>query len=279
METNYTKPKTKKFAVIGITAGLLLGAGGGLLMNLPGGASAKSVAPQSISADDNSTDSSAPASSINGAEAGGDVDGDHHGGRGGEMDPAAREAKVRETLQTLVAAGTIDASDVDAIVTALSTKPTTPPAADTTGARPEPGTMLKARLQILVDDGTLTSSQLDAVVAALEAARPMGGHGGPGHGGPGHGGPGMGGARGEKRQEMLTSAAEAIGITADELKTAIEGGQTIAQVAEANGKSVQSVIDALVAQASADLTQRITDMVNGVRPAAPAEADEATAGA
>ena len=270
METNYTKPKTKKFAVIGITAGLLLGAGGGLLMNLPGGASAKSVAPQSISADDNSTDSSAPASSINGAEAGGDVDGDHHGGRGGDMDPAAREAKVRETLQTLVAAGTIDASDVDAIVTALSTKPTTPPAADTTGARPDKATMLKARLQTLVDDGTLTSSQLDAVAAALEAARPMGG---------GHEGRGHGGDRGEKRQEMLTTAADAIGITADELKTAIEGGQTIAQIAEANGKSVQSVIDALVAQASADLTQRITDMVNGVKPAAPTEAAGATAGA
>ena len=270
METNYTKPKTKKFAVIGITAGLLLGAGSGVLMNLPGGASAKSVAPQSISADDNSTDSSAPASSINGAEAGGDVDGDHHGGRGGDMDPAAREAKVRETLQTLVAAGTIDASDVDAIVTALSTKPTTPPAAGTTGARPDKATMLKARLQTLVDGGTLTSSQLDAVAAALEAARPMGG---------GHEGRGHGGDRGEKRQEMLTAAADAIGITADELKTAIEGGQTIAQIAEANGKSVQSVIDALVAQASADLTQRITDMVNGVKPAAPTEDAGATAGA
>ena len=252
METNYTqsnssKPKTKKFAVIGITAGLLLGAGSGVLMNLPGGASAKSTTPLAISANDNSTDTSTP---------------------------AAREAKLRETLETLVAAGTIDASDVDAIATALSTKPTTPPAADTTGARPDKATMLKARLQTLVDDGTLTSSQLDAVVAALEAARPMGGHGGQNHGGPG-----MGGQRGEKRQEMLTSAAEAIGITADELKTAIKGGQTIAQVAEANGKSVQSVIDALVAQASADLTQRITDMVNGVRPAAPAEADGATAGA
>jgi len=274
METNYTKPKTKKFAVIGITAGLLLGAGGGLLMNLPGGVSAKSVAPQSISADDHSTDSSAPASSINGAEAGGDVDGDHHGGRGGDMNPAAREAKLRETLRTLVAAGTIDASDVDAIVTALSTKPTTPPAADTTGARPDKATMLKARLQTLVDGGTLTSSQLDAVVAALEAARPMGGHGGPGHDGQNHGGD-----RGEKRQEMLAAAADAIGITADELKTAIEGGQTIAQIAEANGKSVQSVIDALVAQATTDLTQRITDMVNGVKPAAPTEAAGATAGA
>ena len=110
METNYTKPKTKKFAVIGITAGLLLGAGSGVLMNLPGGASAKSTTPQAISANDTSTDASTP---------------------------AAREAKLRETLQTLVAAGTIDASDVDAIVTAMSTKPATPPAADTTGARPD----------------------------------------------------------------------------------------------------------------------------------------------
>jgi hypothetical protein len=266
METNYTqsnssKPKTKKFAVIGITAGLLLGAGSGVLMNLPGGASAKSTTPQAISADDNSTDASAPANSIN--------------GRGGNTDPAAREAKLRETLQTLVAAGTIDASDVDAIVTALSTKPTTPPAADTTGARSDKATMLKVRLQTLVDDGTLTSSQLEAVVAAVEAARPMGG----GHEGQSHGGQNHGGARGEKRQEMLTSAAEAIGITADELKTAIEGGQTIAQVAEANGKSVQSVIDALVAQATTDLTQRITDMVNGVKPAAPADDAGATAGA
>jgi hypothetical protein len=266
METNYTqsnssKPKTKKFAVIGITAGLLLGAGSGVLMNLPGGASAKSTTPQAISANDTSTDASAPANSIN--------------GRGGDVDPAAREAKLRETLETLVAAGTIDASDVDAIATALSTKPTTPPAADTTGARPDKATMLKARLQTLVDDNTLTSSQLDAVVTALEAARPMGG----GHEGRGHGGQNHGGARGEKRQEMLTSAAEAIGIAADELKTAIEGGQTIAQVAEANGKSVQSVIDALVAQATTDLTQRITDMVNGVKPAAPADAAGATAGA
>ena len=256
METNYTqsnssKPKTKKFAVIGITAGLLLGAGSGVLMNLPGGASAKSVAPQTISADDNSTDTNTTTHSGN------------------------REAKVRETLQALVTAGTIDASDVDAIVTALSTKPTTPPAADTTGARPDKATMLKARLQTLVDDGTLTSSQLDAVVTALEAARPMGG----GHEGRGHGGRDHGGARGEKRQERLTTAAEAIGITAEELKTAIEGGQTIAQVAEANGKSVQSVIDALVAQATTDLTQRITDMVNGVKPAAPADDAGATAGA
>ncbi len=248
METNYTKPKTKKFAVIGITAGLLLGAGGGLLMNLPGGASANSVTPQAISVNDSSTTTKS----------------------------ADRGAKLRETLQALVANGTIDASDVNAIVTALSTKPTTPPAADTTGARPDKATMLKARLQTLVDDGALTSSQLDAVVVALEAARPMGG--GMGGHGRGHGGPGRGGVRGEKRQEMLTTAADTIGITADELIQALHGGQTIAQVAEANGKSVQSVIDALVAQASANLSQRITDMVNGVKPATPTDPAGATAG-
>ena len=185
-QSNSSRPKTKKYAAIGITAGLLLGAGGGLLMNLPGGVSAKSTTPQAISADTNSTTTKS----------------------------ADRGAKLRETLQALVTAGTIDASDVDAIVTALSTKPTTPPAADTTGAHPDKATMLKARLQTLVDDGTLTSSQLDAVVVAVEAARPMGGgmgEHGRGHGGPGHDGQNHGGARGEKRQEMLTAAADAIG--------------------------------------------------------------------
>ena len=41
-------------------------------------------------------------------------------------------------------------------------------------------------------------------------------------------------------------------------------------MAVANGKTAQQVIDALVAVASDNLTQRITDMVNGVEPAAPA---------
>lgn len=252
METNYSKPKTKKYAVIGITAGLLLGAGGGLLMNLPGGASANSTTAQAITVDDNSTDTSTPANSI---------DGEHMGRHGGDKDPAAREAKVRETLQVLVDAGTIDASELDAIVVALQTKPTTPPA-EGTGTRPERGTMLATRLQALVDDGTLTSTQVDAVVAALKAAGPMGDRSGD------HA---KGDHRGGLRKEMLTAAADAIGITADELKTAVQGGQTIAEVAQANGKTVQSVIDALVAQASSDLTERITDLVNGVRPAAPAD--------
>lgn len=248
METKETKPKTKKFAVIGVTAGLLIGAGAGLLMNVSGGASASSAPVSTIASSDDTNDDSD----------GGRGEGEHDGAK---MDPAARQAKLREALQTLVDAGTLDASEVEAVVTALSTKPTTPPAAN--GVRPERSAMLATRLQTLVDAGTLTSSQVEAIVAALEAARPAGG---PDHeSDDGH--QGRGGPKGERRQEMLAAAAEAIGITTTELQTAVKSGQTIAEVAEANGKSVQSVIDALVAQATADITEHITDMVNGIHSA------------
>ena len=80
----------------------------------------------------------------------------------------------------------------------------------------------------------------------------------------------------------------ALGITADELRTALEGGQTIAEVAAEKGVDVQTVIDAMVAEAKthldeevaagehtqeeadqklADVTERITDSVNNGMPA------------
>ena len=202
METKDTKPKTKKFAVIGVTAGLLIGAGAGLLMNVSGGASASSAPVSTIASSVDTNDDSD----------GGRGEGEHDGAK---MDPAARQAKLREALQTLV------------------------------------------------DAGTLTSSQVEAIVATLEAVRPAGG---PDHeSDDGH--QGRGGPKGERRQEMLAAAAEVIGITTTELQTAVKSGQTIAEVAVANGKSVQSVIDALVAQATADITEHITDMVNGIHSA------------
>jgi len=224
---------------------LLIGAGAGLLMNVSGGASA----------------SSAPGSTISSSvDTNNESDGNRgwHGHDGAKMDPASRQAKLREALQTLVDAGTLDASEVEAVVTALSTKPTTPPVAN--GVRPERSAMLATRLQTLVDAGTLTSSQVEAIVTALEAARPAGGQ--DHQSDDGH--QGRGGPKSERRQEMRAAAAEAIGITTTELQAAVKSGQTIAEVAEANGKSVQSVIDALVAQATADITEHITDMVNGI---------------
>ena len=82
----------------------------------------------------------------------------------------------------------------------------------------------------------------------------------------------------------VDAAAEAIGIEADDLKAQLEAGATIAEVAEANGVAVDTVIDAMVdAKAErvadkveagrltqeeadeklADLEDRITDRVNG----------------
>jgi hypothetical protein len=133
---------------------------------------------------------------------------------------------------------------------------------------------LRDVLQPLVDDGTLTAEQLDAVVAALRDA-------GAGPFGHGHGpGPGRG--------PGLDAAAEALGMTADELRGALADGSTIAEVAEAGGVDLQAVIDAMVADlethlaekvAEGDLTQEeaderlataqehITALVNGELPA------------
>jgi membrane-bound lytic murein transglycosylase B len=62
-----------------------------------------------------------------------------------------------------------------------------------------------------------------------------------------------------RRSAALRTTAEAIGIDAAELRDALRDGQTIAQVAEANGVDPQDVIDALVARS----TERITKVVNG----------------
>ena len=95
----------------------------------------------------------------------------------------------------------------------------------------------------LVANGTISQSQADAVIAALEAARP---EGGPGFGhGFGHG-------------ADLEAAATAIGITEDELRTALQSGQSLAEIAQAHGVTPQAVIDALVADAKADVAERVT---------------------
>lgn len=93
------------------------------------------------------------------------------------------------------------------------------------------------------------------------------------------------GRRGHRGGCDLDEAAAAIGIDEDALRSALDSGDTIAEVAEANGVSVDVVIDAMVdAKAErisakvtegritqeeaddklAELEARITDRVNGV---------------
>jgi polyhydroxyalkanoate synthesis regulator phasin len=125
----------------------------------------------------------------------------------------------------------------------------------------------------LVDDGTITQDQADAVEDALEGARPDHGFG---HGGFAFGPGGD-----------LSTLADSLGIEEDELRSELEDGKTIAEIAEEQGVDVQDVVDAIVAAqqerldeavADGDLTQeqadellagaeeRVTAFVNGERP-------------
>jgi hypothetical protein len=63
----------------------------------------------------------------------------------------------------------------------------------------------------------------------------------------------------------LESVADAIGIDESELRQQLIEGDSIAEIAEANGVDPQTVIDALVA----DYTERVTDLVQGGDEQAP----------
>jgi hypothetical protein len=70
-------------------------------------------------------------------------------------------------------------------------------------------------------------------------------------------GPCRGGGR--HRGELLEAAAAAIGIEEDALREALQNDQTIAQVAQANNVDPQTVVDALVADVSARIDQKVAD--------------------
>jgi hypothetical protein len=170
------------------------------------------------------------------------------------------------------------ASPADATTT--TTAPSTNPKANVTQRQTD---RLNKILQPLVDKGTITAAQRDAIVAALVAAEPKAGPGGGGHGFGGRGAAGMAGGIMGLFGADADAAAKAIGITTADLKTAVLGGQSLADVAKAHNVDPQKVIDALVASTKAQeaahprpngaaaptdaqITQRITAIVNGTLP-------------
>jgi polyhydroxyalkanoate synthesis regulator phasin len=140
----------------------------------------------------------------------------------------------------------------------------------------------KQELADAVSSGKLTQAQADAISATLQqrftdlvnGTFPKGGHG-------------FG-----FRIAGLDAAATYLGLTEDQLRTQLESGKTLAQIANAtNGKSADGLIAALVADAKkhldeavaagkitkdqeteilSDLKDRITELVNGRLPAPPA---------
>jgi polyhydroxyalkanoate synthesis regulator phasin len=175
------------------------------------------------------------------------------------------------------------ADDASAPAIGAAVEQDTEPTLDET--RPEPGEHLREVLEELVADGTLTSDQADTVAEHLMEHRAERGDGGPRgqHGPHGHRGPGPG-ADGEVIAELL-------GIDAETLRDELRSGNSIADIAAANGVDVQVVVDALVdaaeehldlavengrltaeeaAEKADQLEERITARVNGERPERPA---------
>jgi polyhydroxyalkanoate synthesis regulator phasin len=133
-------------------------------------------------------------------------------------------------------------------------------------------TALKHRVDAAVAAGRLTKEQGDALKARIDAGDVPLVFGGFGlhHGGLGH-------------FLELDAAADFLGLTESQLRDELADGKTLAQVARDHGKSVDGLIDAMVAEAKshlddavaagritqaqadavlADLKQRITDRVN-----------------
>jgi polyhydroxyalkanoate synthesis regulator phasin len=98
---------------------------------------------------------------------------------------------------------------------------------------------IQEALEELVASGTLNQAQVDAITDALESQ--IGGRDlERGHHGPGH----------------LETVAEVLGMEVDDLKTALQDGQTIAEIA---GDDVDAVTDALIAEANERIDQAVAD--------------------
>lgn len=137
-------------------------------------------------------------------------------------------------------------------------------------ARPERGAWLAEVLEGLVEDGTLTAEQAEAVETAIAEARPDRHEGRRG--------------RGPGRLEAVEELTDLLGLEAAEIAEALRSGDSLADIAAAQGVDAGDVVDALVERAAerideavaegrideadaadrlAEVTERITAMVDG----------------
>jgi polyhydroxyalkanoate synthesis regulator phasin len=169
---------------------------------------------------------------------------------------------VRKKLIIAGAAGALTLAGLGVALPALADDDDTAPSATSSEDR------IRDALSGLVDDGSITQDQADEVATTLSDAG-VGGPHGPG---------------GPAGRLALDTAADTLGMTEDDLRTALqEDGASLASVAEAQGVAVDDLVAALVQAARdhvaeevqegdltqeeadqrlADLEARITDRVN-----------------
>jgi hypothetical protein len=102
-------------------------------------------------------------------------------------------------------------------------------------------TAIREALKGLVDDKTLTQEQADKVAETLSKADSVRGFGGPG--GFRHGGAGLLGVEGPAADE---AAAKVLGMSVEDLRTALRDGSTLADLAKQQGNDVDTLVSALV---------------------------------
>ncbi|MEO1065383.1 MAG: hypothetical protein AAFZ07_28535 [Actinomycetota bacterium] len=122
----------------------------------------------------------------------------------------------------------------------------------------------------LVEQGVISAEQADAIVEAFSDAREE-----------------RQAAREERRAEQLAIVTDVLGLDEEALEAAREEGQTLADLAEQQGVSVETLVDALMepklddldervaagelteeeaAERAAEIEERVTARVNGERP-------------
>lgn len=174
------------------------------------------------------------------------------------MSPLKRSVRNRAAAVTIIAAVGVGGASLAAAasptsipaslgsVSAQSQDESSATADDSSGTTSERASRtdrLTETLAPLVEDGTLTQEQAEKVVAALEEAQPSGGK-------RGGGGKGAG----------LDAAAEALGLTTDELREDLTSGEsTLADIAQAEGVDSSTLIEALVADATDKIAERVAD--------------------
>jgi AraC-like DNA-binding protein len=115
----------------------------------------------------------------------------------------------------------------------------------------------KARLDEAVEDGRLTRAQADEIEAEMRKAVTEFVNNGRPEFPKLPGGPGLFGLPGP--DQFLSTTADYLGLTEAQLRTQLNSGKTLAQIARDRGKSVDSLVDKLVAETKARIEEAVED--------------------